>query len=326
MVRIGILGAAGIAPRAMILPARRRSDVEVVAVASRRQAAAERYAAQHGIPVPYGSYDDLLEDPAIDAVYVALPPSEHCAWSVRALEAGKHVLCEKPIAFDAAEARLMAAAAAGTGKRLVEAFHDRYHPLGGYLAGLRSLEVLGDIVSIDASFTASNPYDPTSIRHVPELGGGALMDLGTYPVHWIRSFMAEEPHVVSASFDPNPLGADETIAATLRFPSGATAHIGASMADGQTFSAAMRVEGTEGVLEVDNPIFPHQGHSVRVTIDGLLHTHTLGGDETYDHQLAAFVDAIETGRALPTEAEDYVANMSTIDSIYAAAGMLRHRG
>ncbi len=323
MLRIGILGAADIAPRALIVPAMRRDDVEIVAVAAREFGAAERFASAHRIPMAVESYERLIADPTIDAVYVALPPSEHARWSIRALEAGKHVLCEKPIAFDQSEAVLMAAAATSSGKRLVEAFHDRYHPLGQYLAQLRSSGVLGDILNIEAWFTASNPFAPTAIRHVPELGGGALMDLGTYPIHWVRSFTGEEPTVRQASFVPNPLGADESILSDLEFPSGATATISASMADDQVFGAGLKVIGTKGTIEVDNPVLPHSGHSVTITVDGLARVHTVAGYETYDYQLGAFVSGIETGAPLATESEDFVANMSAIDAVYEAAGVIR---
>ncbi|WBM79998.1 Gfo/Idh/MocA family oxidoreductase [Cryobacterium breve] len=129
MLRIGILGAAGIAPAAIIRPARRRTDVVIAAVASRRASAAAAYALEHGIERSYGDYRALLADPDIDLVYVALPPSEHAEWSIAALEAGKDVLCEKPFAMNATEAGRMRRVAAETGQRLIEAFHDRYHPL-----------------------------------------------------------------------------------------------------------------------------------------------------------------------------------------------------
>lgn len=320
MLRIGILGAAGIAPQAIIRPASRRDDVQIAAVASRTMASAVAYAQKHRIPVAYGSYDDLLADASIDLVYNALPPSEHARWSIAALEAGKHVLCEKPIAMNAAEADAMAAVALRTGGRLIEAFHDRYHPLHDYLLNLRSSGQLGEIESIDASFTAPNPFDPASIRHDPALGGGALMDLGCYPVHWVRFFVGEEPVVVSASASPNALGADETIEASLRFPSGVVARVFASMVATQPFAASLVITGSCGRVEVDNPVLPHNGHSVRATTDGVLRTFTIGGGETYDYQLDAVVGAILGGAGLPTEADDYVANMSVIDAIYAAAG------
>jgi predicted dehydrogenase len=323
MLRIGILGAAGIAPQALIRPARRRDDVRVAAVASRRGVAAADYAETHGIPTAYGGYEALLADESIDLVYNALPPSEHARLSIAALEAGKDVLCEKPIAMNARQARQMADAAARTGHRLVEAFHDRYHPLTARVMLLLRDGSLGELHSIDAAFTVMIPFDPTSIRHDPAVGGGALMDLGCYPVHWLRSLSGEEPEVVEASYRPNPLGADETVQAILRFPSGVQGRVLASMADKEVFTASVVARGTRGTLEVDNLVLPHNGHSVRLTIEGVLRTFTVGADETYDYQLQAVIEALAGGPALPTEADDFVANMTTIDAIYSAAGLVR---
>jgi predicted dehydrogenase len=323
VLRIGILGAAGIAPQAIIRPVSRRDDVVIAAVASRSLESAIAYGTKNGIPVTYGRYEAMLSDESIDLVYNALPPSEHARWSIAALEAGKHVLCEKPIAMNAAEAIVMAGVAMRTGKRLVEAFHDRYHPLSDYLLSVRSSGELGQILSVDATFTAPIPFDPISIRHDPAVGGGALMDLGCYPVHWVRFFVGEEPVVVSATSSPNELGADETIEASLRFPSGVDGNIFASMVDTLPFSATLVVTGSRGTLDVTNPVLPHNGHSVRITTDGIMRTLTIGGDETYDYQLAAVIGAILEGDGLPTESADFVANMRAMDAIYAAAGVRR---
>lgn len=322
MIRIGILGAAGIAPNAVIVPARRRDDLAVTAIASRSADSAERYAATHGIPTSFGSYEELLGSPDIDAVYVALPPSEHARWSTAALESGKHVLCEKPITMNAAEAKQVAAVAEQAGRHLIEAFHDHYHPLTAVLADTGRSGRLGRILSIDTAFTADNPYFPGSIRHVPELGGGALMDLGCYPVHWVRAFLGAEPTVESASYLPGPVGADETIDARLR--SGEVqVSLHASMAAGVPFAAPFSVTGEQGRVSVDNLVLPHRGHSVTTVLDGVSRTFTVGGAETYDYQLDALVRAITTGEPAATEGHDFVPNMELIDAIYAAAGIPR---
>jgi predicted dehydrogenase len=325
MIRIGILGAAGIAPQAVIAPARRRNDLAVTAVASRRAHSAQRYAAIHGIPTTFGSYEELLASADIDVVYVALPPSEHARWSTAALESGKDVLCEKPITMNAAEAKEVAAVAERAGRHLIEAFHDHYHPLTAVLADLRRSGRLGRILSIDTEFTADNPYFPGSIRHVPELGGGALMDLGCYPVHWVRAFMGDEPTVESASYLPGPAGADETIDARLRFGE-VEVSLHASMASGVPFAAPFTVTGEQGNANVDNLVLPHRGHSVTTVIDGVSRTFTVGGSETYDYQLDALVRTITTGEVAATEGHDFVSNMELIDAIYAAAGTPRPRG
>jgi predicted dehydrogenase len=279
------------------------------------------YARANAIAVAYGGYQALLDDDSIELVYVALPPSEHARWSIAALERGKHVLCEKPISMNAVQAKEMASVAARAGRRLIEAFHDRYHPLSEYLLGVQTSGELGQLLSLDARFTAAIPFDRASIRHDPALGGGALMDLGCYPVHWVRFIAGEEPDVVAASYHPNAMGADETVEAALRFPSGVEATVLASMADKETFSATLVIKGTQGTLEVDNLVLPHNGHSVRITTGGVLRTLTIGGTETYDYQLNAVVDALAGGAPLPTESADFIGNMNTIDAIYRAIGL-----
>lgn len=319
MIRIGVLGAAGIAPPALIQPARRRGDVLVTAVASRRPEAAKQFAREHELQTAYGSYDELLDDDSLDVIYNALPPSEHARWTIAALEHGKHVLCEKPAAMNAQEARAMVAAADAAERRLMEAFHYYYHPLTAHVVDLVRSRQLGDIEEVQGTFAVQIPFDPASIRHDPAAGGGALMDLGCYPVHWLRTVMCEEPAVLQASATPNPLGVDETIEATMRFPSGATGRISASMAI-EGFAASLVVKGTAGSVEINNPLHPHYGHSVQLTVDGVTSTATVDGQATYDYQLDALVTAIARGEDAPTSGADIIGNMAVIDAIYEAAG------
>jgi predicted dehydrogenase len=320
MYKLGILGAAGIAPQAVIEPVRRREDIEVYAVAARREGAARAYAEKHLIPHAYDGYEALLSDPAVEIVYNALPPSDHAKWSIAALEAGKHVLCEKPFAMNAREAAEMAAAAERTGLHLMEAFHDRYHPAFLYVLDLKQSGRLGRIKALRAEFMAEIPNDPKSLRHVPELGGGALMDLGCYPVHWIRSLMGEEPEVLAASAIRNPLGVDENLQATLRFPSGVFVDFATSMAKGTPFSALLSIEGENGKVELENPVLAHKGHSIREWIDGGFCVHTVAGGSTFDYQLAALIQAIESGTPALTGGQDAVNNMAVIDALYEKAG------
>jgi predicted dehydrogenase len=321
-LRVGILGAAGIAPKALIDPVRRRNgDVVVEAVASRRAAAASSYAEEHGIPRSFGGYEAMLADPEIDLVYNALPPSGHAEWTIAALEAGKAVLCEKPFAMDRSQAQAMVDAAERTGRLLVEAFHHRYHPLWEHAAAYRDSDRIGRVQHLVARFDAAIPFAPDSLRHDPELGGGALMDLGCYALHWARTFAGEEPTVEAAEADLNDLGADQSIRARLAFPSGLTAVVEASM-DGP-FRQELILEGTEGRVAIDGLVFPSRGHSVREETDGVARYSTVAGLETYDHQLDAVVRALGSGEALPTGGADSVANMTAIDAIYDAAGVDR---
>ena len=323
MLRIGILAASGIAPTAIIRPAARRSDVVIAAVAARDASRAAAYATQHGIQRSYGDYGSLLADPEIDLVYVALPPSGHAQWSIAALEAGKDVLCEKPFAMNAAQARRMRGAADDTGRRLIEAFHDRYHPLSAELDELKASGRLGDILSVDANFSVTIPYDPLSIRHEPAVGGGALMDLGCYAIHWVRAFMNKEPTVTGATATLNPLGADMSMAATLVFENGVTATVSTTMEPEAGTICSLDVVGTRGSAQVHGLVGPTHCHWIRETIDGIPSERTVGGFTTYDHQLAALVEGLASGEPMLTEGVDSVANMEVIDAVYAAAGFSR---
>jgi predicted dehydrogenase len=324
MLRIGILGAAGIAPQAIIEPVRRRDDVVIHAVASRRPGVAAEYAKKHKIAIAYDGYDTLLADPEIELVYNCLPPSEHARWSIAALESGKHVLCEKPFAMNAGEAREMVATAQQTGKQLIEAFHDRHHPVFLYLMDLKAKGRLGKIKSVKAEFSVTIPFDPKSIRHDPAAGGGALMDLGCYPVHWVRSLLGEEPDVVvAATGTRTELGVDERITATLQFPGGALADVTCGMAKGTPFKALLAIDCEFGNVEVENPVLAHRGHSIRERLNGAFRHFTLAGGSTFDFQLAALLNVL-AGKARPlTGGADAIGNMETIDAIYAKAGFAR---
>ena len=319
MLRIGILGAARIAPRAIIEPARRRDDVAIAAVASRRPGAAEPYAKAHAIPRAIDGYEALLADPDIDLVYNALPPVDHARLSILALEAGKHVLCEKPFAMNAREADVMRDTARRTGRRLIEAFHYRLHPAFQHLIALRRSGALGDIRSVKAVFSAYIPFGEHEIRHLPDQGGGALMDLGCYCVHGLRSLMGSEPEIVSASGRRTRTGVDEAITATLDF-GGVAAELETDMSEGTPYTSTVTVESARGRVELDNFVLPHEGHRVREWLDGGFIEHTLAGGTSFDFQLASIVDALNSGAPHVNEGDDPVANMAAIDAIYDKAG------
>jgi predicted dehydrogenase len=320
MHNIGILGAAGIAPRSIIQPARRRDDCTVHAVASRRRAAAEDYARLHGIAKACSSYDELLSDPDITIVYNALPPAAHAEWSIKALRAGKHVLCEKPLAMTADEAQAMVKAAGTAGKVLAEAFHDRYHPVFLHLLARKTSGSFGEIRALRAEFHVDIPFDPHNIRHDPAQGGGAMMDLGCYPLHWLRSFMGEEPEILCAHAELTPLNVDQRMEVAMRFAGGVEAQLIADIAS-PPFRGLLRVEGEKGVVELDNPCLPHKGHSIREWFGDSYREFTLAAGTTYDYQLAAFVDAVENGTSLPTGGQDAIGNMKALDEIYERSGV-----
>jgi predicted dehydrogenase len=318
-LRIGVLGAARVATYAMCEPARRSAQVRVVALAARDPERARRFAAEHGIDRVEEDYDALVEAPDVDAVYVALPAALHCAWTLRALEAGKHVLCEKPFASNAAEAEQMVASASAKNLVLVEAFHWRYHPLAARLLEIAASDEIGAIRGVDGGFTAGIPEH--DIRYDLALGGGALMDLGCYPLHWARHLTASEPTVVRAEAVVGPPGVDVTLDADLAFPGEIHCHLHTSMTPTSPRRTWLRVRGGRGELFVDNPLHPHIGHQVEVRTGGTQRTERVAGETTYDHQLAAFAAAVAGGAPAPTGGADAVANMRAIDAIYRAAGL-----
>jgi predicted dehydrogenase len=326
MIRIGILGAARIAPRGIVTPGNALLGAEVVAIASRDLDRAQDFAAQHSIPMAFGSYAELIARDDIDLVYVPLPPSAHLEWCTAALAAGKHVLVEKPFANNAQDAAKMVAAARAAGRHLIEGFHYRYHPLfERALTALRKGEI-GRIRHIEAVFNANLPDTPGELRYIEALGGGALMDLGCYCLHWIRSVAGEEPSIVSARAR-STAGVDIDIEAALAFTSGPTATLRCSMQpDDGVLYRRLRVQGESGVLELDNPVTPHAGATLSIeTANASMPQIVSGGDTTFHYQLKHVIEVIK-GRVQPlTGGEDAVGNMRGIDAIYRAAG-LKPRG
>ena len=221
MLRIGLLGAAKIAPSAIVAPAKSVPEVSLVSVAARDPARAKAFADKHNIPRVHDSYDAMIADPAIDALYIPLPNGLHGQWAIKAAKAGKHVLCEKPIAANAEEATAMAEAARDAGKVLMEAFHYRYHPLAQRMADIVASGELGEIKHVRATMCFPLPLFK-DIRYNFSLAGGAMMDAGCYAVHIARLLGGPDPDVVSAVpklLNPN---IDRAMEAQLRFKSGAT--------------------------------------------------------------------------------------------------------
>jgi predicted dehydrogenase len=327
MIRIGILGAARIAPRGIVTPANALLGAEVVAIGARNLERAQNFAAQHSIPMACGSYGELISRDDVDLVYVALPPSAHLEWCTAALANGKHVLVEKPFASNAQDATQMVAAARAAGRHLLEAFHYRFHPLfERALSALRG-GAIGRIRHIEAIFNAQLPDTPGELRYIEELGGGAMMDLGCYCMHWIRTVADDEPTIVSAQARCATPGVDLEIAAELAFTSGPTATLKCSMQphDGVLFRR-LRVQGDKGLLEFDNPVSPHAGATLSIETDAPSVPQIVsGGETTFHFQLRHVLEVIE-GRAQPlTGGDDAIGNMRAIDAIYRAAGM-RPRG
>lgn len=244
-LRLGILSTANIG-RSFVKGVQPSATVKVVAVASRDAAKAKRFAAEVGIPGIHDSYDALLADPEIDAVYNPLPNSLHAEWSIRAVEAGKHVLCEKPLAASASEARVMFEAAKRNGVHLVEGYPYRAQPQTLKLRELLDEGAVGRVQLIQASF-GFTLKDGANIRLDPSLAGGALMDAGSYPVSLARMVAKEGPSRVSALAKWTDSGVDRTLVATIEFPSGLLAQISCSF-DTAVHRRAL-IAGTEGILQ-----------------------------------------------------------------------------
>jgi len=296
----------------------------VIAVAARDLERAQRFADEYGIGQVDRSYDALIRNPSINAVYNPLPASLHAEWTIRALENGKHVLCEKPFAANATEAKRMVTAANKTSLVLVEAFHYRYHPLVNRILEIMTSGVLGEIHDIEGTFCVPIP-DLDDIRYNLSLGGGATMDLGCYPIHWSRLVTGTEPTVLNAEAHEAPSGIDVSMTADLGFPGDVRCRVQCSMADNMEFQAFLRVNGSKGELLVRNPLVPHLGHALQVRTEENQTEEQVDGRTTYDHQLDAFVAAVLNGAKQPTGGQDAIANMRVIDAIYRAAG-LRPRG
>jgi predicted dehydrogenase len=323
MLRIGTLGSSRISRPALIEPAASVPEVTVAAVAARDLARAEAYALRHGLEKAYGSYQELLADPDIDAVYNPLPNSLHGPWTLRAIEAGKHVLCEKPFASNADEAAQVAQAASASGLVVMEAMHYRYHPLIQRLTEV--VGELGPVRHIQAwtSFAIVNPGD---IRYDYGLAGGAMMDGGCYALDCLRLLGGDEPSVTGALADPvdsgaGPEAADRSLAVRLAFPGGATGWFESSFTRDGAFRADLHVICEDGLVHLDNFIFPARGRLVAARDGAVVADEEGAGESTYVYQLRAFAAAIASGGPVPTSAASALVTMRLIDDAYRAAGL-----
>jgi predicted dehydrogenase len=319
-LRIGILGAARIAPAALVKPASANPEVDVVAVAARSADRAQAFAARHGIPRAHSSYEALLADPDVDAVYNPLPNGLHGRWTRAALVAGKHVLCEKPFTANAAEAQEIADLAAASDRVVMEAFHYRYHPLA-----LRAEEIVasGELGSLERVETAVCFPLPkfSDIRYDYDLAGGATMDAGCYAVHMARTFGGETPSVVSASAKLRSSRVDRAMTAELKFPSGHTGRVECSMWSSSFLKISAKVIGSKGSLSIFNPLMPQAYHRFSVRVGGARRTEKFPKRASYAYQLDAFAAAVIRGEPVQTSAADAVETMTVIDEIYRAAGL-----
>ncbi len=317
-VRWGILGTANIA-REAVVPAMLKPEycerLEVTAVASRDLAKAQAMAARFSLANAFGSYEALLADPAIDAVYIPLPNHLHVPYSIQALAAGKHVLCEKPIALSSQEAEQLGRAAAERPHlKVMEAFMYRFHPQWQWAKRMVDDGKLGEVRAVHSCFYF---YDdnPQGILHHAEWGGGCLMDIGCYPVSLSRWLFDAEPTFVSAVMEDDPHHAvDRSIAGVMQFPTGtATFCCSTQLANFQH----ARVIGTHGRLELELPFNPPTDRPVAalVEIGGTVERVTFDTSDHYGIQADLFSRAILENTAVPTPIADAVANMRVMEAL-----------
>jgi predicted dehydrogenase len=319
-LRIGILGAAKIAPSALIKPAGKVAEVEVTAVAARDPKRAEKFAAKHAIARALRSYEELIADPDIDAVYNPLPNGLHAEWTLKAIAAGKHVLCEKPFTSNAAEARTVADAAEAAGVVVTEAFHYRYHPLAERMRSIAHSGELGTIREVRTAMCFPLPKF-SDIRYKYDLGGGAMMDAGCYALHCLRLLGPGEPTVLAATAQLRSPKIDRAMSVDFEFAGGGHGHLEASMWSRKFLDLSAKVIGDRGEMRVFNYVAPHMYHRLRLTVDGRTTHERVKGEATYTTQLRRFAAAVLRGEPTLTPASDAVVTMGLIDQIYAAAGL-----
>jgi len=318
LVRVGALGAARITPTALIRPARAVPEVAVTAVAARDPARAREFADKHNVPVVHESYEALIADPEIDAIYNPLPNSLHAPWTLRAIAAGKHVLCEKPFTANEAEAAEVAEAAKAAGVVVMEAFHYRYHPLARRMQ-IAAAEI-GELHRVEAALCFPLPRF-SDIRYRFDLAGGATMDAGCYAINCIRMLGEGEPKVTGARAKLHGPNVDRAMVADFRFPGGATGRIRASLWSAQPLRVSAKAIGERGEMRVLNYLAPQAFSLLRVRTAEGRRWERVRGDATYAYQLRAFAAAVLRGEPVITSAQDAVANMRVIDSVYRAAGL-----
>jgi predicted dehydrogenase len=318
-VRIGVLGAARIVKTALLVPSRAIEGVEVIAIAARDRDRAAAYASRRGIPRVHASYRALLDDPELDAVYVPLPAALHAQWTIAAIEAGKHVLCEKPFTSNTAAAERVAVVDAGSDRVVMEAYHSHYHPLQRRLGEIIASGELGSIRTARASFCVPLPPG-RNIRWNLALGGGGLLDVGYYPVRQLRELFGADPTVAAArAWQRGEV--DRLIEATLVFESGMNAAVVSSLWSRRLIAARLQVTGTDRRMSVSWPYHPQLRGRIRIHGRHGSRVERADRRSTYVYQLEAFRDAIRDGTPVATDAAAAVAQMRTLDAIYQAAGM-----
>lgn len=319
-VRFGIISTAKIGLERVIPAMMKGEHTRIEAIASRDIERAKSAAAEFGIPRAYGSYQDLLADPEIDAVYNPLPNHLHVPVSIQAAEAGKHVLCEKPLALDAKEAATLIDTRDETGVVIAEAFMVRHHPQWLKAKELVRDGRIGELRTFQASFSYMN-VDPTNVRNQVDIGGGGLYDIGCYPIVTSRFIFGDEPVRVLGLLERDPgFHTDRLCAATLHFPNGQAQFICSTQLVPQQ---RVQILGTTGRIDLDIPFTPSEEDTSRVLVDDGRHRGFASSEEfvfrnvnQYTCQGDHFARVVRGEATLEFHLEDAVNNMSVIDGIY----------
>jgi xylose dehydrogenase (NAD/NADP) len=311
----GLLSTARI-NRAVIAPLRISSRNELLAVASRSLENAKAYAKEWKIPQAYGSYEELLADREIDVVYVSLPNNLHAEWAMRAARAGKHVLCEKPLALTTAEVDAVAEVARQKGVIIAEAFMYRHHPQTLRVQELVKSGAIGAIKIIRGSFTF-NLDRPEDIRLKPENGGGGLWDIGCYPVSYARILAGGQPESVFGWQQMTPSGVDETFVGQLKFPGGVLAQINCSFAI--PYFTSVEVFGTEGMISIPDPFKPEKPSKITIRQGEREKNEAFSAKHLYLGEIEDMADAILTGKPPRIGLEDSRQNVATLVALYESA-------
>jgi predicted dehydrogenase len=322
-LRFGVLSTAKIGLKKVIPAMQLCEHAEVAGIASRDLAAARKAASELSIPKAYGSYEELLADPEIDAIYNPLPNDLHVPWTIRAARAGKHVLCEKPIAMNAAEAHILLAVEAETGVRIAEAFMVKLHPQWLRTEQLIAQGRIGALRLITGSFSYFND-DPKNIRNKPENGGGALLDIGCYLVFAARQLFAAEPTRVLALIDRDrETHIDRLTSFLMDFPAG---HAVFSCSTQLVPHQRIQAFGTKGRIEIEIPVNSPADRRTKILIDNGgdlfgagISTETFPTVNQYTLQGDAFAEAVLNNSPVPVSVEQAIQNMAVIDALFRSA-------
>ena len=323
MLRWGVLSTAAIGRK--VIPGIQSADnCQVVSIASRDPERGRRVAEERGVPTVHDSYEALLADPGVDAVYIPLPNHLHAEWAIAAARAGKHVLCEKPLALTAADAERMVEAADAAGVRLMEAFMYRHHPSWLAVRELVAGGRIGELLAVQTWFSFFND-DPANIRNIVEAGGGALYDIGCYAVNLSRMLFAAEPVRVTSAIRRDPLGGTDTLAsAILEFDAGVASFTVSTRAEDDQ---RVHVHGSTGRISVEIPfnIPPDRPTRIQLASGGEppvapnVETLTFPAADPYTAEASAFATAVLEDRPVPVPPADAVANLRVIETIFRAA-------